>query len=114
MPDDDTVRRRILRRIDIVTLIGEYLPYLPHRSDNRRLLIARAMCPFHDDPDGVLLVNGTTQCYRCHCCGSAGDALDFVAEYERISADEALCLLAERAALHPLGSMPARRDPSLN
>ncbi|RUL88829.1 DNA primase [Tautonia sociabilis] len=79
--------------IDIVSLIGEYLPL--HRAGSK----FKALCPFHDDHNPSLEINPERQTYKCWSCGAGGDLFDFVKDYERVEFPEALRMLAERAGV---------------
>ena len=98
----------IKRAVDIVDLIGDYLPL--HRSGSK----FKALCPFHDDHNPSLELNSDRQSYKCWSCGAGGDVFDFVKEYERVDFAEALRMLAERAgvALDEASSRPATKGPS--
>lgn len=79
--------------IDIVSLVGEYLPL--HRAGSK----FKALCPFHDDHNPSLELNPERQSYKCWSCGAGGDIFDFVKDYERVEFPEALRMLAERAGV---------------
>ena len=92
----DTPNRRSPRSnnaVDIVALVGEYLPL--HRSGSK----FKALCPFHDDHNPSLELNPERQSYKCWSCGAGGDIFDFVKDYERVEFPEALRMLAERAGV---------------
>ena len=98
----------IKHAVDIVALVGEYLPL--HRSGSK----FKALCPFHDDHNPSLELNPDRQSYKCWSCGAGGDVFDFVMEYERIEFPEALRMLADRAgvALDAPSAAPASGGPS--
>jgi DNA primase len=79
--------------IDIVSLVGEYLPL--HRAGSK----FKALCPFHDDHNPSLELNPERQSYKCWSCGAGGDIFDFVKDYERVEFPEALRMLADRAGV---------------
>ncbi|HEU5115678.1 MAG TPA: DNA primase, partial [Isosphaeraceae bacterium] len=89
----DSTIAAIKQSVDIVTLVGAYLPL--HRSGSKY----KALCPFHDDHTPSLELNPEHQSYKCWACGAGGDALSFVQAYERIDFPEALRMLAERAGI---------------
>ncbi len=68
----------IKQAIDIVALVGEYLPL--QRAGSK----FKALCPFHDDHNPSLELNPERQSYKCWSCGAGGDIFDFVQEYERV------------------------------
>ena len=96
----------IKQAVDIVALIGDYLPL--HRAGAK----FKALCPFHDDHNPSLEVNPDRQSYKCWSCGAGGDIFDFVQNYERVEFPEALRMLAERAGVAlEIARRPARRPP---
>ncbi|WZO98974.1 DNA primase [Isosphaeraceae bacterium EP7] len=92
----------IKNAVDIVSLVGEYLPL--HRAGSRY----KALCPFHDDHKPSLEINPDRQSYKCWSCGAGGDVFDFVKEFERVEFSEALRMLADKAGI-PLDK-PTRAD----
>lgn len=94
----------IKQAIDLVTLLGEYLPI--QRAGSKY----KALCPFHDDHNPSLELNPERQSFKCWVCGAGGDIFDFVQKYERIEFPEALRMLADRAGI-PLQS-PTRKPTS--
>ena len=83
----------IKNAVDIVALVGEYLPL--HRSGSK----FKALCPFHDDHNPSLELNPERQSFKCWSCGAGGDVFDFVKDYERVDFPEALRMLAEWAGV---------------
>jgi DNA primase len=99
----DSTIAAIKQAVDIVTLVGAYLPL--HRSGSKY----KALCPFHDDHTPSLELNPDHQSYKCWACGAGGDALSFVQAYERVDFPEALRMLADRAGI-ALDTPVADRD----
>jgi DNA primase len=83
----------VKQAIDIVALIGEYLPL--QRAGGK----FKALCPFHDDHNPSMEVNPERQSYKCWSCGAGGDVFDFVQNFERVEFPEALRMLADRAGI---------------
>jgi DNA primase len=83
----------IKHAIDLVTLLGEYLPLQRVGSKYK------ALCPFHDDHNPSLELNPERQSFKCWVCGAGGDIFDFVQKYERVDFPEALRMLADRAGV---------------
>ena len=83
----------IKQAVDIVALVGEYLPL--HRTGSNY----KALCPFHDDHNPSLELNPDRQSFKCWSCGAGGDIFDFVKDYERVDFPEALRMLADRAGV---------------
>jgi DNA primase len=99
----ETTLAAIKNAVDIVALVGEYLPL--HRSGSK----FKALCPFHDDHDPSLELNPERQSYKCWSCSAGGDIFDFVQAYERVDFPEALRMLADRAGIAletPAGGPP--------
>ncbi|MDP3026152.1 MAG: CHC2 zinc finger domain-containing protein [Nanoarchaeota archaeon] len=58
-------------------------------------------CNFHDDKHPSLSLDDKRGFYKCHadCCGKQGNIVDFLAEAEHISKEEAVKKLIERAGI---------------
>ncbi len=97
----------IKHAVDIVALVGEYLPV--HRSGSK----FKALCPFHDDHNPSMELNPDRQSFKCWSCGAGGDIFDFVKDYERVDFPEALRMLADRAGVM-LGEPEAPTAPGLS
>ncbi|MGX8680228.1 MAG: CHC2 zinc finger domain-containing protein, partial [bacterium] len=79
----------IRQSVDIVDVIGQYVP-LTRKGSNYR-----GLCPFHDDNDPSLTVSPRRQIYRCFACGQGGNVFTFLQEYLHIPFMEALKQVAE-------------------
>jgi len=97
----------IKHAVDIVALVGEYLPV--HRSGSKY----KALCPFHDDHNPSMELNPDRQSFKCWSCGAGGDIFDFVKDYERVDFSEALRMLADRAGV-VLNEAAAPEAPGLS
>src|SRR5512134_3802179 len=100
----ETVIAEILRRTDIVELIGEYLPLKAAGRTHK------ALCPFHTEKTPSFIVNPERQIFHCFGCGEGGDAVTFLMKHERLTFPEAARYLAERAGV-PLPSLWTRQGP---
>jgi DNA primase len=69
----------LLARADIVQLINQRVP-LKKAGTNYK-----ACCPFHSEKTPSFNVSAQKQFYHCFGCGSSGDALKFLMEYEGLS-----------------------------
>ena len=94
----EEVIAEIVRRTDIVELIGGHLPL---RAAGRTY---KALCPFHTEKTPSFVVNPERQIFHCFGCGEGGDAIAFLVKHERLTFPEAVRTLAERAGI----SLPAR------
>src|SRR4051812_39029096 len=74
VPHSEAVIAAIKQAVDIVALVGDYLPL--HRSGSK----FKALCPFHDDHNPSLELSAERQSYKCWSCGAGGDIFDFVKE----------------------------------
>jgi DNA primase len=89
----DTAKEQVKRAIDIVDLVGEYIPL---RREGRGY---KGLCPWHDDKRPSLQVNPARQTFRCYVCNIGGDIFSFIEKREGVSFREALVMLAERAGV---------------
>lgn len=83
----------IKRKVDIVSLISEYLP-LKKAGKNYK-----ALCPFHQEKTPSFMVSPQLQIYKCFGCGVSGDIFSFLEEYEGMEFYEALKFLAKKAGV---------------
>ncbi|MFT5129518.1 MAG: DNA primase [Rhodothermales bacterium] len=90
----DDVRDRVKQGIDIVTLVGEYVPDLKKAGHD-----FKACCPFHGEKTPSFHVSPAKQMYYCFGCQSGGDAFKFVMEAEGVDFMGALRLLAHRVGV---------------
>ncbi|MDO8499598.1 MAG: DNA primase [bacterium] len=88
-----TDTRTIKDRVDIVQLLGEYLP-LKKAGANWK-----APCPFHHEKSPSFMVHPEKQIWHCFGCAKGGDIFTFIQEMEGIDFPEALKLLADRAGV---------------
>jgi hypothetical protein len=70
---------------DIVSVIESYgLERFERKGDNR----AMAVCPFHNDRNPSLNIDGNRRLYKCFACGAGGDVFNFVREYGKLKGQE--------------------------
>lgn len=86
----DKELNEIREKANIVEIIGEYLEL--HQAGNNY----KAVCPFHDDHDPSLSVSPDKQIYKCFVCGQAGDVFGFVRDYEHVSFQQAVKIVADK------------------
>jgi DNA primase len=86
---------RVRDATDLVRLIGEHVTLKPRGREHVGL------CPFHDDhsPSMAVVTHKGNAFYKCHACGTGGDAFDFVQNYHKMDFGEALRFLADRAGI---------------
>ena len=78
---------------DVVDIIGSYIPL------KRAGRTFKCCCPFHKEKTPSFNVNPDRQIYHCFGCGSGGDVIRFVQEYEKVDFMTALRLLAEKSGI---------------
>jgi DNA primase len=94
------IKEQVRQAIDLVELVGDYLPLRREGSQ------FKALCPWHPDRRPSLTVNPARQSWKCWVCDIGGDMFSFVQRMERLEFPEAVRFLAERAgiALEPVRS----------
>ena len=93
MKFDDRIVEQIRNSINIVDLIGGYLP-LKKQGQNHS-----ALCPFHAEKTPSFLVSESKQIFKCFGCGSGGDIFQFIKLMENRTFPEAVKFLAERSGI---------------
>lgn len=78
----------LLSRVDLVSLVNEYVPLKKSGANYVGL------CPFHKEKTPSFTVSGVKQMYHCFGCGVHGDAISFMREYEGLGFIEAIEKLA--------------------
>jgi DNA primase catalytic core len=82
---------RVKRETDLVTLIrSRGIELKKHGTGN---LIG--LCPFHDDRDPSFIVTPDKGLFHCMGCGKAGNAIQFVQQFDGVSFRHAYEILAE-------------------
>jgi DNA primase len=93
----------IKQRLDIVTIISEYIR-LEKAGRN-----FKALCPFHTEKTPSFFVFPERQSWRCFGCGAGGDLISFVMRKEGLDFGGALKAMAQRAGV-PLVEKKTRTD----
>jgi len=83
----------IKSKIDIVSLIGEYVT-LARAGRN-----FKANCPFHQERTPSFMVSPELSIWKCFGCGLGGDAISFIQKQEGLEFYEALKMLADRVGV---------------
>ena len=58
------------------------------------------LCPFHNEKSPSFSVSPAKQMYYCFGCGAGGNVITFVMEYENLTFQEAVRMLADRAGVN--------------
>lgn len=91
---DRTVIETIKGRLDIVSVIQEYVPNLKHSGRN-----FFGLCPFHTEKSPSFSVNQELQIYKCFGCGESGDVITFIEKVEGVEFPMALEIAAKKAGV---------------
>lgn len=84
----------IKQKLDIITLIGEYLELKPAGMHG-----FRALCPFHGEKTPSFHVSSDRQIFHCFGCGEGGDVFTFVQKMEGMDFPEVLMHLGKKTGV---------------
>jgi DNA primase len=90
MASNTSLVDELLSRVDIVDVIGSYVP-LKRAGAN-----FSGCCPFHNEKTPSFMVSPQKQIFKCFGCGVGGNIFSFVQEIEKIDFRDAVKFLAER------------------
>lgn len=93
MPFDQSMIRELHARIDIATVIGEYVPLRKRGND----LVG--LCPFHAEKTPSFHVHPEKGFFKCFGCNAGGDVIAFLQRIEGVPFGDAVRTLAKRAGL---------------
>ena len=93
MQYNDDIIEEMLRRTDIVELIGQDVK-LKRSGANYQ-----GLCPFHSEKTPSFNVSPSKQLYYCFGCHAGGNAFTYLMEYHNYTFQEALQILAEKAGV---------------
>ncbi len=99
--DYQKILEEIKSKVDIVDIISEYV------NLNKTGQNYKALCPFHSEKTPSFFVSPTKQLFHCFGCGKGGDLISFLMEYEKISFQEAISMLASRVGIELSISTPS-------
>jgi len=88
---DPGVKREILAKTDLGSLIGGYVALRKKGND----LVG--LCPFHGEKTASFVVHPDRGFFKCFGCDASGDAFSFLQRLENCTFPEALRTLAKRA-----------------
>lgn len=90
---NDEIKEQIRDKVDIVDLVGKYLPL---KRQGRNFV---GLCPWHDDKKPSFQVNPERQSFKCWVCDIGGDIFSFVMKMENVDFPGALEILADMAGI---------------
>ena len=97
---------RVREKIDIVSLISEYLPL---KKAGRNF---KAVCPFHNEKTPSFVVSPERQIWHCFGCSKGGDVYTFLMDYENLEFLEALRILAKKTGIELSETDFVKKDTS--
>lgn len=92
----------IRARVDLVDLIGRYVPL--KRAGERW----KGLCPFHQEKTPSFTVNPKLSIFYCFGCHAGGDAFEFLKRHDRLDFAEAVRVLSAQTGV-PLPTRPEAR-----
>lgn len=84
----------IKERLDIATVVQEYIPTLKKSGRNHF-----GLCPFHQEKTPSFSVNSELGLFKCFGCGEGGDVIKFIEKIEGLDFSHALEESAKRAGV---------------
>src|SRR5580704_6218633 len=87
------LREEILRRTDVVQLVGKRVKL------DRKGRVFWGLCPFHKEKSPSFKVENERRMYHCFGCGVSGDAFKWLMESEGLTFPEAVQKLAGEAGI---------------
>jgi DNA primase len=70
----------------------------------------KGLCPFHNDTNPSLSVNGIKQVFNCFGCGKSGTVIDAVALFENVTRDEAIRMLRDKTVKYDNQIFPEEKE----
>ncbi len=103
MANSDVIQE-IKERLDVVTVVGRYVPLKKSGSSYKGL------CPFHSEKTPSFHVFPHTNTWKCFGCGAGGDIFTFVEKKENLPFPDVLRMLAKEAGVQLQEARPEVRD----
>ncbi|MFZ3218730.1 MAG: DNA primase [Rhodoferax sp.] len=85
-----TFIQELLSRVDVVEIVGRYVPLKKGGAN------FMGLCPFHGEKSPSFSVSPTKQFYHCFGCGKNGDAIRFLMDHAGMTFIEAVKDLAQQ------------------
>ena len=109
MPSPVEFAEVLRQRIDIVDVVGSYVPLKAAGANHK------GCCPFHQEKTPSFTVHQGKQIYHCFGCGKGGDLVKFVCEIEHLQFTDALRFLADKYGIPvPSFSSNPKADKGVN
>lgn len=86
--------QEIKDKLDIVTVVQQYVPSLKRSGHNHF-----GLCPFHKEKTPSFSVNSEMGLFKCFGCGEGGDVIKFIEKVEGLDFPKALELAAQKAGV---------------
>jgi len=80
----------ILDHVNIIDVISGYITV--ERSGKNY----KALCPFHNEKTPSFIISEEKQLFHCFGCGAAGNAINFITQYENLDSIDAVEFLADK------------------
>ena len=103
-----SVLDEVLEKVNILDIVSQYVKL---RKTGKNFV---GLCPFHKEKTPSFTVSTEKQIYYCFGCHEGGNAVNFLAKYERSSFSEALETLAHQVGIEAAGRLSARRTPVID
>ncbi len=100
-----SVLDEVLGRVNILDVVSRYVKL---RKSGRNFI---GLCPFHKEKTPSFSVSIEKQIYYCFGCHEGGNAVNFIAKYERTSFQEALETIAQQVGVESRGRIASARTP---
>lgn len=88
--NDGNVFEYIIDHVNILDLISSYIQV--ERSGKNH----KALCPFHNEKSASFIISEEKQLFHCFGCGVAGNAINFIMNYENLDYIDAVEFLADK------------------
>jgi DNA primase len=100
-----SVLDQVLERVDILDIVSQYVKL---RKTGKNYL---GLCPFHKEKTASFTVSTEKQIYYCFGCHEGGNAVNFLAKYEKTTFNEALEGLANQLGIETHHGSGTRKKP---
>lgn len=90
---NDNIVEEIKSRLDIIDIISEHVD-LKRAGQNYK-----GLCPFHSEKTPSFTVSPSKQMFHCFGCNKGGDVFGFVMQYDNLTFQETLSVLAQKAGV---------------